>query len=81
MTHVIPIEDARGDLVDLLYFCSDYCARQHPLYAGWNGCHESQSCEACCECDEIIKGFDCECRNCTQDDDEQIVDENALTLF
>lgn len=40
MTHLITIENTQGDIVDAIYYCSDGCARTHPNWAGWNGCHE-----------------------------------------
>lgn len=48
--------DARGDLVDVIYVCSDachrdYCDRTEIPYLGWDGCHEGPDylvyCEQC----------------------------------
>ena len=45
MPHIHEIDDLAGDLVDLHYFCNDWCHRAWCLesgtnYGGWNGCHE-----------------------------------------
>jgi len=40
MAHITLIEDESGDLLDVKYFCSDYCAQSDPHYAGWYGCVE-----------------------------------------
>lgn len=56
MAHLHFIEDTAGDVVDAIYFCSDYCHKdychaQGIEYGGWNGCHEihenPQWCESC----------------------------------
>lgn len=54
--HYFYVEDASGDLIDLVPFCSDYCHRHwceenNKEYQGWNGCQEradyTQYCEWC----------------------------------
>lgn len=55
------IEDARGDLVDIIPFCSDSCHRQwhqdaSEPYEGWNGAGESEFNEWCQQCGVIIGG-------------------------
>lgn len=40
MAHAVIIENADGEVVDVNYYCSDYCAQDDKHYAGWNGCHE-----------------------------------------
>jgi len=54
--HAFHVEDSRGDLVDLVPFCSDSCHRQWcrdtgAEYRGWNGCMErpdyDQECASC----------------------------------
>ena len=48
MCHVGYIEDDNGDLVELNYYCSDFCNSQHNVnYDGWDGCHENQHAEYC----------------------------------
>ena len=51
--HYYFVEDADGDVVDLIPYCSDFCHRedQGENYRGWNGCHEGadydQECALC----------------------------------
>lgn len=33
--HMVPIEDNSGDIFDVHFFCSDFCARENEHYAGW----------------------------------------------
>ena len=45
MTHRVEIysRNERGEAVDVLdvrYYCSDYCAKTDAEYDGWNGCNE-----------------------------------------
>ena len=53
------IEDADGDLVDAVPFCSDACHRdwcraQGERYGGWNGAHGGADYpEPCAECGEL----------------------------
>ena len=51
MVHQILIfDDENVDVVDVEYFCSDYCARESEDYDGWSGCHElhyPQKCQSC----------------------------------
>ena len=68
MAHIREIHDDTGDLVDLVYFCSDSCNREwHPdgitaqgvePYGGWYGCQEIESDEECAGCGEVIEGYD-----------------------
>lgn len=53
------IEDEKGDLIEVLEFCSDSCNREHngEDYAGWNGCHEAEFDTLCTNCRVEIKGF------------------------
>lgn len=37
MPHVVILEDEAGEVVDVNYYCSDYCARGDDAYAGWYG--------------------------------------------
>ena len=61
MAHYHFIEDDKGDLVDVLTFCSDgchqtYCLRYNTDYRGWNGCHELEFSTPCAYCGEIVAG-------------------------
>ena len=60
MAHIHPIEDAQGDLVDLVYFCSDSCNRQHSgeAYTGWYGCVELEVSNECANCGAILRGIE-----------------------
>lgn len=67
--HIGRIEDARGDTVDMVDYCSDSCHRQHAgdAYAGWDGAHELEHTDYCAACGVVIPGFedacDCQLRN------------------
>lgn len=50
VAHLVIIEDANGELEDVHYYCSDYCAQSDPLYGGWNGAHEVHTVEVCASC-------------------------------
>jgi hypothetical protein len=51
MAHLGFQEDEQGDLVGLVYYCSDFCNREHnPDYGGWNGAHELDTREVCAAC-------------------------------
>lgn len=57
MAHMVLIEDKQGELVDIHYYCSDYCARTDEDYAGWHGANELESCELCEYCGTLIEGY------------------------
>jgi len=40
MANINQIEDEKGDIIDIEYFCSDYCAKTSENYKGWYGCVE-----------------------------------------
>ena len=54
MSNINIIEDAKGDLEDLEYFCSDYCAQSSEHYAGWHGCVELYYQEFCQNCGKTL---------------------------
>jgi hypothetical protein len=56
MAHYVFIEDQQGDLIELNYYCSDWCARNDCAYAGWNGAHETEHDTPCNACGTIING-------------------------
>lgn len=63
MAHIHRIEDSHGDLVDLIYFCSDWCHQSWcdktlKAYDGWDGCHELQTSQPCEWCQDTIEGYD-----------------------
>jgi len=63
--HTHAIENERGDLVDLLTFCSDSCHRAMTgaAYSGWDGCHETEHTTYCAACGVVIPGEDaCACQ-------------------
>lgn len=47
MAHVTFIEDAKGDIVDATYYCSDWCAKSDPNYEGWYGCVRPGTTQKC----------------------------------
>lgn len=57
MAHIHRHETPTGDLIDLTYFCGDWCHRQWcadtgNVYDGWDGCHELHTVERCAHCQE-----------------------------
>jgi hypothetical protein len=58
--HLHYIEDERGELVDLVEYCSDACNRDHnrDAYQGWSGCHEAEHTTYCAACGVVIPGED-----------------------
>jgi len=68
--HVHYLHDAKGDVVEIIPFCSDachqdYCERHPDLkYEGWNGCNEGgDSVEFCAECGVVAGGaYECDCQ-------------------
>jgi len=66
--HAHIVENGPGNVVDVIYFCSDGChrdyCRAHPdlPYEGWNGCHEGgDSVEFCAQCGVVAGGtYECD---------------------
>ncbi len=63
MSHIHRHEDEDGNLVDVTYYCSDWCHRDHCLrtglaYEGWDGCHEVESDQQCANCEANINGLE-----------------------
>jgi hypothetical protein len=54
--NVVMIEDEDGEMTDLHYYCSDFCASTDPAYDGWYGCVEADSNEVCEACEAPIPG-------------------------
>ena len=67
MAHLRHITDSTGEVVDLAYFCSDFCNSEwHPEgvaadgvepYGGFYGCMEISCDEVCVNCGEIVEGI------------------------
>jgi hypothetical protein len=62
MAHYYEVNDSRGDLIDLIVFCSDWCHRNHCEqngleYGGWNGCHELEFTDKCAYCESKVYGI------------------------
>lgn len=62
MAHIHRHHDNNGDLVDLTYFCGDYCHRvwcedTDTKYDGWDGCHEVDTPTVCAHCGDPIGGI------------------------
>ena len=55
--HQHPIAGENGDIEDALYYCSDFCHRDHTNedYNGWNGDCEVMAPEWCANCGDQIK--------------------------
>jgi hypothetical protein len=66
MAHKHDIDGPDGDILDRVYFCSDYCHKSwcqnqdlpEITYAGWDGCHELEYDAECDTCGDIIPGID-----------------------
>lgn len=54
MANINIIEDTKGELIDLEYFCSDRCAKGSPNYNGWYGCVEIYTPEYCQNCETML---------------------------
>ena len=54
MAHIALIEDKQGDLVDLEYYCSDFCAKDSDYYNGWYGAVELYTPETCNSCGVVL---------------------------
>ena len=55
-THVQMIEDDRGDLVDIRWYCSQWCATEDdaPQPSAWPGGDETQSAVYCHVCGTLM---------------------------
>ena len=51
------IEDSTGEVVDIHEYCSDFCAKTDPAYAGWYGCQEVDFDTVCAHCGTTIAGI------------------------
>lgn len=65
MAHYYEVDDANGDLIDLVVLCSDYCHQSYcrdngKEYGGWNGCHEQEFSTTCQYCGAEIQGIHAE---------------------
>jgi hypothetical protein len=58
MANIVPITNEIGDVVDYNYYCSDFCAKQDPNYAGWFGCVENYSAPFCNNCETPLFWID-----------------------
>lgn len=63
MSHKHDIDGPDGDILDRVYFCSDFCHKSwcqnqnlHE-YGGWDGCHELEYDTPCEACGENIPGY------------------------
>ncbi len=56
MLHVHMIEDSIGDLVEIDYYCSQYCATESkiPNPSAWPGGMETESDQYCARCGDFI---------------------------
>lgn len=58
MANINQITDNHGDLIDLEYFCSDFCAKQSEHYDGWYGCVEIYKPESCQTCGTALHFYE-----------------------
>lgn len=58
MAHIVPIEDSDGEVVDVVVYCSDYCASSDANYRGWYGCQEIATNELCKDCGAMVEGIE-----------------------
>tara|TARA_R110002020_G_scaffold50537_2_gene142647 strand:+ start:504 stop:710 length:207 start_codon:yes stop_codon:yes gene_type:complete len=63
MAHLHMIEDSKGDAVDQIVFCSDFChqdylIRENLIYGGWFGCQEISITEPCANCETEVEGIE-----------------------
>jgi len=63
VSHKHDIDGPDGDILDRVYFCSDFCHKSwcqnqnlHE-YGGWDGCHELEYDTPCEACGENIPGY------------------------
>lgn len=56
MAHLVLHEDEAGELEDVTYYCSDWCARKDEDYAGWYGCMTPSATVACPSCGTVMEG-------------------------
>jgi hypothetical protein len=64
MAHAMNLEDDRGDLVDVILFCSDACHQEYAgeAYGGWNGARDmSGDPEWCAACGVLLTALKCGC--------------------
>lgn len=73
--HIHRIEDNHGDVVGVMYFCSDachrqWCARTDTPYDGWDGCHEGgelgEWCNNCGVICNVPTDAECDCGYATR---------------
>lgn len=79
MSHQVYIEED-GELVDVVWYCCDSCARTDLNYNGWSGCHETETNEYCNSCGVVIPGYDdaCECQMNNVVVNRFAIDENEI---
>jgi hypothetical protein len=80
MSHEIQIDDANGELIDIVNVCTDscnrtYCVRVELTYQGWSGCHELEHTDYCANCGVVLPGFagDSNGESCADQDSNIVV--------
>lgn len=74
--HIHVITDQRGDMIDVIPFCSDSCHRDwceltDTPYEGWDGAHESPDYNSYCAACGVIAG--CGPESCEHQRDNVVV--------
>jgi pyridoxal/pyridoxine/pyridoxamine kinase len=57
MAHYVEIV-VDDEMIDAVVFCSDFCAKSHEAYNGWNGCYELDFDTPCNGCGDLISGIE-----------------------
>lgn len=58
MAHMVMLDDeVTGELTEVHWYCSDFCARHDVAYAGWYGCVELEVSQPCDYCGATIEGI------------------------
>lgn len=59
MAHANFIEDTQGDIIDVRYYCSDWCSRfDTDIYNGWSGCYTLTEPTTCHTCQSPLDYYD-----------------------
>jgi hypothetical protein len=57
MAHVVLVEDSAGELVDVVHYCSNFCAQSNEHYDGWYGCVDLEFSDTCASCGVFMVGY------------------------
>jgi len=59
MAHAVETIDSNGEVVDVVFLCSDACHREYAGadYRGWYGCIELEFTDYCAQCGVVLPGI------------------------